>query len=121
MKRVYRKSEHSPEAKARLQAMRDHFHRTRPSVEALVASGEYAEPIKHGVTLEAMQIAFLLKQAREEAALSLAEVARRSGLDRSAISRLENGVYENTTINTLSRLADAYGKRFIIQLVDEAC
>jgi DNA-binding XRE family transcriptional regulator len=121
MKRMYRKSEHSPDEKARLQAIRDHFHRARPSVDALVASGEYAEPIKHGVTLEAMQIAFLLKQAREEADLSLAEVARRCGLDRSAISRLENGVYENTTINTLSRLADAYGKRFVLQLVDEEC
>ncbi len=81
--------------------------------------GEYNEPIKHGITLDAMHIAALLKQAREEAQLSLAEVAKRCGLDRSAISRLENGMYDNMTINTLSRLARAYKKRFLVQLVDE--
>lgn len=119
MKRMRRTSDHSAAEKARLQALRDQFQTTRPSLEELVASGEYAEPVRHGVTLDAMHIALLLKQAREEAALSLAEVSQRCGLDRSAISRLENGMYENTTIHTLSRLAAAYGKRFIIQLVDD--
>ena len=89
------------------------------SLDELVASGEYSEPVKHGVTLDAMHIASLLKHAREEAHLSLADVAERCGLDRAAISRLENGLYENTTIHTLNRLAGAYGKRFLVQLVDE--
>ena len=75
--------------------------------------------MKHGVTLDIMHIASLLKHAREEAHLSLADVAERCGLDRSAISRLENGLYENTTLNTLNRLAGAYRKRFLVQLVDE--
>jgi transcriptional regulator with XRE-family HTH domain len=64
-------------------------------------------------------IASLLKQAREEADLSLAAVATRCGLDRAAISRLENGLYENTTLTTLNRLARAYGKRFLVQLVND--
>lgn len=119
MERIYRKSHRSPKEKARLQAIRDQFQADRPSLDDLVDSGEYSEPIKHGVTLDAMHIAALLKQAREEAQLSLTEVAKRCGLDRSAISRLENGMYDNTTINTLSRLAEAYGKRFLVQLVDE--
>jgi DNA-binding XRE family transcriptional regulator len=119
MTRIHRKSEHSPEEKARLQAIRDHFQTARPSLDELVASGEYSAPVKHGVTLDIMHIASLLKQAREEAHLSLADVAERCGLDRSAISRLENGLYENTTLNTLNRLAGAYGKRFLVQLVDE--
>lgn len=118
MKRLY-KRHHSSEEKARLQAIRDQFQTERPSLEELVTSGEYTKPVKHGVTLDAMHIASLLKQAREEAHLSLADVSERCGLDRSAISRLENGVYENTTINTLNRLAGAYGKRILIQLVDE--
>ena len=118
MKRM-RKSHHSPEEKVRLQAIRDHFHTARPSLDELVASGEYAEPVPHGVTLDAMYIASLLKQAREEADLSLADVAKRCGLDRAVISRLENGLYENTTINTLNRLARAYGKRFLVQLVND--
>jgi DNA-binding XRE family transcriptional regulator len=120
MARMHRKIEHTSEDKARLQTIRDHFQTTRPSLDDLVASGEYSEPVQHGVTLDAMHIASLLKHAREEAHLSLADVAARCGLDRAAISRLENGLYENTTINTLHRLAGAYGKRFLVQLVD-AC
>jgi transcriptional regulator with XRE-family HTH domain len=88
-------------------------------LEDLVESGDYSEPVQHGTTLDAMRLASLLKQARIEAQLSLSEVAKRCGLDRSAISRLENGVYDNTTIQTLSRLAGAYGKRFVVDLVDE--
>lgn len=118
MKRMHRKNDRSPEEKAHLQAIREHFQSTRPSLDELVNSGEYSEPVKHGTTLDAMHVASLLKQARQEAQLSLAEVAQRCGLDRSAISRLENGLYDNTTINTLNRLAEAYGKRFLVRLVD---
>ncbi len=119
MERTHRKMHRSATEKARLQAIRDRFQTDRPSLEALVDAGEYSEPVKHGTTLDAMHIASLLKQARTEAQLSLSEVAKRCGLDRSAISRLENGLYDNTTINTLSRLAGAYGKRFLVELVDE--
>ena len=121
MKRIH-KSDHSPEKpekKVRLQAIRDHFQTKRPSLDELVASGEYTEPVPHGVTLDAMHIGSLLKQARQEADLSLAAVAKRCGLDRAAISRLENGLYENTTLTTLHRLARAYGKRFLVQLVND--
>ena len=119
-KRVQRQINRSSEDKARLKAIRDRFQTERPSLDELIESGEYTEPVKHGVTLDVMRIAALLKQARHEAHLSLRDVSRRSGLDRSAISRLENGIYENTTIQTLNRLAGAYGKRFLVELVDEA-
>jgi DNA-binding XRE family transcriptional regulator len=119
MERRHRKIHRSAAEQARLQAIRDHFQNERPSLEALVESGAYSEPVKHGTTLDAMHLASLLKQARAEAQLSLAEVAKRCGLDRSTISRLENGVYDNATIQTLSRLAGAYGKRFVVRLVDE--
>jgi len=36
-------------------------------------------------------------------------VAKRSGMDRAAISRLENGVYLNPTLDTLYRYAEAIG------------
>ncbi len=119
-KRTHRKINRSPEDKARLKAIRDKFQVERPSLDELVASGEYSEPVKHGVTLDVMQIAALLKRARQQAQLSLADVSQRCGLDRSAINRLENGIYENTTIQTMNRLAGAYGKRFLVQLVDES-
>jgi len=118
MKRV-RTIPQAPEEKVRLKAIRDQFQTEHPWLDELVASGEYSEPMPHGVTLDAMPIASLLKQAREEADLSLAAVAKRCCLDRSAISRLENGLYENTTRTTLNRLARAYGKRFLVQLVND--
>ncbi len=119
MEHSHRKIHRSAEEKARLQAIRDQFQTDRPALDELVDSEDYSKPIKHSVTLDAMHIASLLKQAREEAELSLTEVAKRCGLDRSAISRLENGMYDNTTINTLSRLASAYGKRFVVEMVEE--
>jgi transcriptional regulator with XRE-family HTH domain len=36
-------------------------------------------------------------------------VADRSGIDRAAVSRLENGVYVNPTVDTLYRYAQAVG------------
>lgn len=118
MQRVHRKTRRTPEEQARLKAVRATFQAERPSLDDLVESGDYTAPVKHGVTLDALHIAALLKHARKEAHLSLADVSERCGLDRSAISRLENGMYENTTLQTLHRLAQAYGKRFIVQLVD---
>jgi transcriptional regulator with XRE-family HTH domain len=56
--------------------------------------------------------------AREQAGLSLTDVADRSGIDKAALSRLENGLYSNPTINTLARYAKAIGKRFVPALED---
>jgi DNA-binding XRE family transcriptional regulator len=59
-----------------------------------------------------------LRQCREQAGLSLSDVADRSGIDKAALSRLENGFYCNPTINTLARYAKAIGKRFVPTLED---
>ena len=50
-----------------------------------------------------------LKKHREAQGLSLTDVAEHSGMDRSAVSRLENGVYVNPTVDTLYRYAQAIG------------
>ena len=59
-----------------------------------------------------------LKAARETLGLSLTDVQAQTGMDRSAVSRLENGQRENPTVDTLVRYADAVGKRLVITLVD---
>lgn len=59
-----------------------------------------------------------LKAARVRAGLSLADVAERSGLGRSAISRLENGLVPNPTLETLDRYAAALGKRVTLGVRD---
>ena len=58
-----------------------------------------------------------LRTARQRAGLSLAEVSKRSGLDRAAISRLENGMRDNPTLATLGRYAHALGLRILVSLV----
>jgi ribosome-binding protein aMBF1 (putative translation factor) len=60
----------------------------------------------------------LLKAERERLGLSLADVADRTGIERPNLSRLENGPEANPTVATLSRYAEALGKRLLIVLTD---
>ncbi len=57
-----------------------------------------------------------LKAAREEMGLSLSDLTERTGMDRSALSKLETGQRANPTIETLVRYADAVGKKLIVSL-----
>lgn len=59
-----------------------------------------------------------LKAARESQGLSLADLTRLTGMDRSALSKLENGQRSNPTMETLVRYAEAVGKRLIVTLAD---
>ena len=45
-------------------------------------------------------------------------MAERSGIDKASLSRLENGLYPNPTVNTLARYARAIGKRLVLDLED---
>ena len=60
-----------------------------------------------------------LKAAREAKGLSLADVTELTGMDRSALSKLETGQRPNPTIETLVRYAEAVGKRVLVSLADE--
>jgi DNA-binding XRE family transcriptional regulator len=60
-----------------------------------------------------------LKAAREERGLSLSDMTRLTGMDRSALSKLETGQRLNPTIETLVRYAEAVGKRLTISLVSD--
>ncbi len=59
-----------------------------------------------------------LKAARQAKGLSLADVYQQTGIDRSALSRLENLTNENPTIETLLRYAEVVGKRLEIRVLD---
>ncbi|MBL7040918.1 MAG: helix-turn-helix transcriptional regulator [Pirellulaceae bacterium] len=67
-------------------------------------------PVAHAAIME-------LKQAREALGLSLADIRDRTGIERSALSRLENET-PNVTIRTLERYAEALGKRIVIEIAD---
>jgi hypothetical protein len=59
-----------------------------------------------------------LVRARTAAGISMGEVARRSGIDLAALSRLENGIQANDTMATIQRYARAIGKRVAWRLED---
>jgi transcriptional regulator with XRE-family HTH domain len=59
-----------------------------------------------------------LKAAREEKGLSLSDLTELTGMDRSALSKLESGQRPNPTIETLVRYADAVGKRLVVSLAE---
>lgn len=59
-----------------------------------------------------------LKAAREAQGLSLADVTERTGMDRSALSKLETGQRSNPTFATLTRYAEAVGKRLVVSLTE---
>ncbi|REK24008.1 MAG: XRE family transcriptional regulator [Planctomycetota bacterium] len=117
-KHTHRKTKRTAAEKARDDAVREKFQDWRPTLDELRQNPDYAD-LTLGEYLEAKAIAKALKQAREEAAMSLREVAAATGIDFAMISRLENGVRENTSISTLNRLAGAYGKKFVFRLEDQ--
>ena len=57
-----------------------------------------------------------LKRYREQQGLSLGEVAERSGIDKSYLSKLENDPYPNPTFSTLMRIAKAVGVKLTIDV-----
>ena len=79
---------------------------------------EFAGRIKPGVPSPAVHDAVAaLKAARDAQGLSLADLRDRTGMARSAISRIENEL-PNLTVRTLERYAEAVGKRVVIQVED---
>lgn len=114
-----KKSSRSPTQIVRDRAIREEFQQARPSLKSLTASGAYTPPIKQGEYLVLMQLAARMKAAREQQRLSLTEVASRSGIDKAALSRLENGLADNPTVSTLTKVARSLGKRIRIELDDD--
>lgn len=69
--------------------------------------------------LEAIRKFFVsLRHVRESRGLSLSDLAERTGIDKSALSRLENGQQGNPTLATVARYARAVGKRLTWSLED---
>ncbi len=67
---------------------------------------------------EARQVFAELRKIREAQGLSLADVERLTGIDRSALSKLERGERVNFTVDTMTRYAAAVGKHVLFQLAD---
>jgi DNA-binding XRE family transcriptional regulator len=111
MKRITRDRRLTPEEAAKYKAIRDQVAAELPDLVA-----------RHHERVAALdQVDELLKQlraAREEKGLSLADLTDLTGMDRSALSKLETGQRPNPTVETLVRYADAVGKRLVVSLTD---
>jgi ribosome-binding protein aMBF1 (putative translation factor) len=108
MKRITRDRRLTPEEAAKYKAIREQV------------AGELPE--RHHdrmATLDQLQeLLMRLKAAREAKGLSLADLTELTGMDRSALSKLETGQRANPTVETLVRYAEAVGKRLVVSLAD---
>ena len=107
----------TPEARAEERAVREAFA-DRPSVRQLIDRGELdPDSATSGNVRASLRGAVAaLKRAREADGLSLTEVADRCGIDRAALSRLENEHNINPKLETLGRYAGALGLELSIRV-----
>ena len=112
LRRIVRNRRLTPEEAARYREIRE---RVAEEVPDLIQRHRGRMAVLDDLAETLMQ----LKVAREERGLSLSDLTRLTGMDRSALSKLETGQRPNPTIETLVRYAEALGKRLVISLVDE--
>ncbi len=98
--------------------MREKYQSERPSLEKLIASGEFSQPLPQGEYLSLMEFASAVRAIRNQLGMSLTDVAESTGIDKAALSRLESGQVDNPTLGTLERVANALGKRLKLALED---
>src|SRR5262245_41370838 len=102
-RRILRANRKTAQERARERTLRERLQKERPSLEDLVRAGD-CDPdavMTMGMYFDVQNALQALKRERERAGLSIGEVAKRSGLDRAVVSRLENGKQDNPTVTTL--------------------
>ena len=111
MKRITRDRPLSAEEASKYNAIREQVAQDRP---VLIARHH-----ERMACLDQLEKLFSqLKAAREAKGLSLADVTDLTGMDRSALSKLETGQRANPTVETLVRYAEAVGKRLVVSLTE---
>ncbi len=111
MKRITRNRRLTPEEAAKYKAIREQVAEELPDL--------IARHHERMATLDQLQeLLVQLKAAREAKGLSLSDLTELTGMDRSALSKLETGQRANPTVETLVRYAEAVGKRLVVSLVD---
>ena len=111
MKRITRDRRLTPEEAAKYKAIREQVDEELPDL--------IARHHDRMATLDQLNVLLLqLKATRETKGLSLADLTELTGMDRSALSKLETGQRANPTVETLVRYAEAVGKRLVVSLFD---
>jgi DNA-binding XRE family transcriptional regulator len=111
MKRILRNRRLTHEEAAKYKGIRQKISKEMPDLIA-----------RHNERMTALdqlhELLSQLKAAREEKGLSLSDLTELTGMDRSALSKLETGQRANPTVETLVRYAEAVGKRLVVKLSD---
>ena len=110
-KRIYRKA--TDEERKRHAKVRAQIAEELPDISRR-ARERFALLKKEGTPLR--QVLGALRAERERQGLSLADINERTGIDRAALSRLENNEEANPTLTTLERYAEAVGKKMVVLL-----
>lgn len=100
----------------RLGALRDQFQRTTPTLQELLASGDYEGPIAAEDAWPIDQLLSQLKRLRAASGLTQKQLAAKIGMDVTAMSRLESGRQANVTMQTLERVARGLGYALRVQM-----
>lgn len=112
IKRIYRSA--TPEEQVRHTQIREQIEAELPDITQR-AKEQLAAALQQGIEIQ--HITALLKAERIKQGLSLADLNERTNIDRSTLSKLENNEDGNPTINTLTRYAEAIGKKVVVTLV----
>jgi DNA-binding XRE family transcriptional regulator len=111
MKRIIRDRRLTPEEAAKYKAIREQVAGELPDLISRHHERMAVHDHLRGVLAQ-------LKAAREAKGLSLADLTDLTGMDRSALSKLETGQRPNPTLETLVRYAEAVGKQLVVSLAD---
>lgn len=109
MKRIIRNRRLTPDEAAKYRTVRE---RVAEELPELIARHQQRSADRG----QLHELLNQLKDAREAKGLSLADLTELTGMDRSALSKLETGQRLNPTIETLMRYAAAVGKRLVVSL-----
>jgi DNA-binding Xre family transcriptional regulator len=111
VKRITRTRRLTPDEAAKYKAIREQVAQELPDL--------VARHSQRMATLDRLhELLAQLKAAREAKGLSLSDLTELTGMDRSALSKLETGQRANPTVETLLRYAEAVGKRLVVSLAD---
>lgn len=108
----------SPEARAGRVAARDVIEAEVRATGGIEAEDGTFHPVRvPGTSPAATEVVGTFRAIREAKGLSLDDLAKTTGLERSAISKLERGE-TNPTLRTLERYAGGLRMRLVVALID---
>ena len=104
--------------RTRVQQLREQIESEK---DEIIAEGRRHKAAHDAVVGRLREVMQLLRAERTRQGLSLADMQVRTGIARSALSRLETEPEANPTLTTVTRYAEALGKDLQILLADKAC